>query len=81
MCILALIIWFLTNPALIYRPVLSLKNFSAVKIRIRSPVKKTAMDQHHPEVNEKKILTAAGIVIFIIVVVISYFEWKGRAHY
>ena len=37
-------------------------------------------DQHQ-KINEKKILTIAGIVIFIIILVISYFEWKGRRIY
>ena len=36
---------------------------------------------HHSEVNEKKILTVAGIVIFIVVVLIAYFEWTGRRIY
>ena len=33
---------------------------------------------HHPEVTEKKILFAAGIVIFIVVAILSYLEWKGK---
>jgi hypothetical protein len=33
---------------------------------------------HHSEVNEKKILTTLGIVIAIVVIVISYFEWRGK---
>ena len=36
---------------------------------------------HRTELNEKKILVAAGIVIFIIIALIAYFEWKGRHVY
>jgi len=37
--------------------------------------------KHHPEVNEKKILTVVGIVIFIVVVILSYLEWRGKRSY
>ncbi|MES2005949.1 MAG: hypothetical protein V4450_15630 [Bacteroidota bacterium] len=37
-------------------------------------------DQHQ-ETNEKKILTIAGIIIFIVIILISYYEWKGRHIY
>lgn len=32
-------------------------------------------------INEKKILTIGGIIIFIIVIIIAYFEWKGKHRY
>jgi len=40
-----------------------------------------ARSNHHSETNEKKILIGAGIVIFIIVALIAYFEWTGRHVY
>jgi UDP-N-acetylmuramyl pentapeptide phosphotransferase/UDP-N-acetylglucosamine-1-phosphate transferase len=57
-------------------------DFSSIGILSRysflNPVKTTAMDHHHEEINEKKILTIGGIVIFIVVAVISYLEWRGK---
>ncbi|MEA3424988.1 MAG: hypothetical protein U9R46_01950 [Bacteroidota bacterium] len=37
-------------------------------------------EQHSP-VDEKKLLTIGGIIIFIVIVVISYLEWTGRKVY
>lgn len=37
-------------------------------------------EQQSP-VNEKKILTVGAIIIFIVIVVIAYFEWTGRKIY
>jgi preprotein translocase subunit SecF len=39
------------------------------------------MEQHHTKLNERKILATGGIVIFVIIVIIAYFEWRGRHHY
>ena len=32
-------------------------------------------------INEKKLLTIGGILIFLIVAIIAYFEWKGKHRY
>ncbi|MES2331407.1 MAG: hypothetical protein V4539_17515 [Bacteroidota bacterium] len=41
------------------------------------------MENSNPRsaLSEKKVLTIVGVVIFVIVAIIAYFEWSGRHRY